>query len=113
MESAVLTEIAKPHQQSSPEAAKPPGPNVAVVGLGYVGLPLAVELGRHFSTLGFDVSAAKVAAYREGTDPTGEVSREQLTAARWLRVSSEEQSLREADFIIVAVPTPVDTAHNP
>jgi UDP-N-acetyl-D-galactosamine dehydrogenase len=113
MENAVLTEIAKPHQQSSPEAAKPPGPNVAVVGLGYVGLPLAVELGRHFSTLGFDVSAAKVAAYREGTDPTGEVSREQLTAARWLRVSSEEQSLREADFIIVAVPTPVDNAHNP
>ncbi|MDE2585049.1 MAG: nucleotide sugar dehydrogenase [Betaproteobacteria bacterium] len=86
---------------------------VGVVGLGYVGLPLAVEFGKRFRTIGFDLSPAKVAAYQEGYDPTGEVSREELVAAKLLQPSCDPQALAAADFIVVAVPTPVDDAHQP
>jgi UDP-N-acetyl-D-galactosamine dehydrogenase len=86
---------------------------VAVVGLGYVGLPLAVEFGKKHRTVGFDLSQAKVEAYRRHVDPTGEVSSEELRAAAHLMVTTDPASLREADFVIVAVPTPVDDAHNP
>ena len=86
---------------------------VAVVGLGYVGLPLAVEFGKHFPTIGFDLSAAKVDAYRKGVDPTGEVSAAELQSARQLVVTTDPVELRQADFVIVAVPTPVDDAHQP
>jgi UDP-N-acetyl-D-galactosamine dehydrogenase len=86
---------------------------VAVVGLGYVGLPLAVEFGKQYSTIGFDLSTAKVAAYRKGVDPTGEVSSDELCAATGLRFTTEASELREADVIVVAVPTPVDGAHQP
>jgi len=86
---------------------------VAVVGLGYVGLPLAVEFGKKHPTVGFDLSKAKIEAYRRGEDPTGEVSSEDLKAASKLMVTSDPGSLKEADFVIVAVPTPVDGAHNP
>lgn len=58
------------------------GTVVAIVGLGYVGLPLAVEFGKRYSTVGFDLSSAKIEAYREYRDPTGEVSREDMQAAR-------------------------------
>ena len=86
---------------------------IAVVGLGYVGLPLAVEFGKRYRTLGFDLSAAKVEAYRKFVDPTGEVSPDQLRAAEGLSVTTDAAALREADFIIVAVPTPIDAAHQP
>ncbi|MCB1959295.1 MAG: nucleotide sugar dehydrogenase [Rhodocyclaceae bacterium] len=86
---------------------------VAVIGLGYVGLPLAVEFGKKFKTVGFDLSAQKVAAYRDGFDPTGEVSREDLAAATQLVCSTDPAAIAEADFIVVAVPTPVDEAHQP
>jgi UDP-N-acetyl-D-galactosamine dehydrogenase len=86
---------------------------VAVVGLGYVGLPLAVEFGKKYPTIGFDLSERKVAAYRNFLDPTGEVSSEQLRAASRLRVTTRATDLAEADFIVVAVPTPVDQAHRP
>ena len=86
---------------------------VAVVGLGYVGLPLAVEFGKKRKTIGFDLSHAKVESYRRFVDPTGEVSSEDLRAAAQLTVSTDPASLAEADFIIVAVPTPVDAAHQP
>ena len=86
---------------------------VGVVGLGYVGLPLAVAFGRQFRTVGFDLSQAKVKAYREGYDPTGEVSREDLAAANRLECTNDPARLTEADFIVVAVPTPVDEAHQP
>jgi len=88
-------------------------PRIAVVGLGYVGLPLAVEFGKRYPTIGFDVSAEKVAAYEKHCDPTGEVSREELSAARHLSVTTDPRRLSEADFIVVAVPTPVDDAHQP
>lgn len=86
---------------------------VAVVGLGYVGLPLAVEFGKKGRTIGFDLSARKIASYKEGVDPTGEVSTEDLKAAVHLELSADPGALAEADFIIVAVPTPVDDAHQP
>ena len=86
---------------------------VAVVGLGYVGLSLAVSFGTRQRTIGFDLSARKVASYERGIDPTGEVSGAQLQGAKWLSVSCDPAELTLADFIIVAVPTPVDSAHNP
>lgn len=86
---------------------------IAIVGLGYVGLPLAVEFGKKYPTLGFDLSAEKVDAYCHFNDPTGEVSSENLRAATQLSCHTDPQKLREADFIIVAVPTPVDEANQP
>ena len=86
---------------------------VAVVGLGYVGLPLAVEFGKKFPTVGFDLSTAKIDAYRRFVDPTGEVSSEELRAARQLTVTNDAKELERADFIVVAVPTPIDEAHQP
>jgi len=86
---------------------------IAVVGLGYVGLPLAVEFGKHYPTIGFDLSTAKVDAYRKFNDPTGEVSEADLRAAGHLAVTNDTSALREADFIVVAVPTPIDDAHQP
>jgi len=86
---------------------------IAVVGLGYVGLPLAVEFGKHYRTIGFDLSQAKIDAYRRGIDPTGEVSRESLADAKGLEVTSDASALGQANFIVVAVPTPVDDAHQP
>jgi len=86
---------------------------VAVVGLGYVGLPLAVEFGKKRNTIGFDLSQAKVENYRRFVDPTGEVSSEDLRAASTLTVTTDPGALAQADFIIVAVPTPVDSAHQP
>jgi UDP-N-acetyl-D-galactosamine dehydrogenase len=86
---------------------------IGVVGLGYVGLPLAVEFGKKRRTIGFDLSAAKVASYRQFTDPTGELSSEDLRAANQLTVTNDPTALSQADYIIVAVPTPVDIAHKP
>ena len=89
------------------------GKVVAVVGMGYVGLPLAVEFGKKFDTIGFDLSAAKIDSYRQFCDPTGEVSGDDLRAAVRLSATSDPSDLRRADFIIIAVPTPVDIAHIP
>lgn len=86
---------------------------VAVVGLGYVGLPLAVEFGKKVHTIGFDLSTAKIENYKKFIDPTGEVSTEQLQAARQLEVTTDPGMLAQADYVVVAVPTPVDQAHNP
>ncbi len=86
---------------------------VAVVGLGYVGLPLAVEFGKKGRTIGFDLASAKIENYKRFVDPTGEVSSEQLKEARHLEVTTDPAKLAEADYIVVAVPTPVDIAHNP
>jgi len=86
---------------------------VAVIGLGYVGLPLAVEFGKKYRTIGFDLSEEKIDAYRRHIDPTGELGTEELRAASRLEVSTNPAALRDADFLVVAVPTPVDDAHNP
>src|SRR5579862_6608201 len=106
----VATPTAPPHASS---ALDPATTTVAVVGLGYVGLPLAVEFGKRYPTIGFDLSAEKIAHYRRHVDPTGEVSRDALVAARHLKVGNDPAALAAADFIVVAVPTPVDIAHQP
>lgn len=86
---------------------------IAVVGLGYVGLPLAIEFGKQYRTIGFDLSAEKVGHLRNFVDSTGEVSSESVQAAHGFIPTNDPQGLAEADFIIVAVPTPVDMAHQP
>ncbi len=86
---------------------------VAVVGLGYVGLPLAAEFGKKTTTIGYDLSTEKIDNYRRFCDPTGEVSTDDLKAAKHLTVTTDPAALAQADFIIVAVPTPVDEAHIP
>ena len=86
---------------------------IAVIGLGYVGLPLAVEFGKKYPTVGIDLSAEKIAAYRSFVDPSGEVSSKDLRAATQLSCHTDLGVLSDADFIVVAVPTPVDEAHIP
>lgn len=86
---------------------------IAVVGLGYVGLPLAVEFGKSNQTIGFDLSESKINSYKEHIDPTGEVSTEDLRKADKLVCTTDANSLKNADFIIIAVPTPVDESHQP
>ena len=86
---------------------------IAVVGLGYVGLPLVVEFAKHVRTIGFDIHAGKVATCRAGHDPSRELSDTQMATATHAVYSSDAAMLAEADIIIVAVPTPVDEAHIP
>ncbi|WP_119352623.1 nucleotide sugar dehydrogenase [Azohydromonas sediminis] len=86
---------------------------VAVIGLGYVGLPLVVEFGKHMRTIGFDIAQHKVDACRRGTDPSRELSDEEMAQARHAIYTSDAAMLGEADIIVVAVPTPVDDAKIP
>jgi len=86
---------------------------IAVIGLGYVGLPLAVEFGKKYRTIGFDLSREKVDAYGRHLDPTGEVSTADLKSAKQFSATTDPSALAEADVIVIAVPTPVDEAHQP
>ena len=86
---------------------------IALIGLGYVGLPLAVEFGKHRPVIGFDINQARVAELQGGKDHTLECSPEQLKAAEHLRFSSQLDDLRDCGIFIVTVPTPVDDAHRP
>ena len=86
---------------------------IAVVGLGYVGLPLAVAFGKKSETIGYDLSGRKVASYRECRDPAGDVSGEELRTAKHLSFTTDSSHLSGADYLIIAVPTPVDAAHQP
>jgi len=86
---------------------------IAVVGLGYVGLPLAVALANHFEdVVGFDINKKRVESLAQGNDWTGEIESETLKASR-LEVSSDPQSLRNRTFYAITVPTPVDRNHRP
>jgi len=86
---------------------------VAVIGLGYVGLPLAVEFGKHFETIGFDVKSERIAALSRGRDATLEVSKEELKSANRLTFTARAASLRAAMAFIVTVPTPIDEYKRP
>ena len=86
---------------------------IAVIGLGYVGLPLAVEFGKRRNVLGFDINAARIAELQSGQDSTLEVSPEELREASELRFSSDAQDLKGCGTYIVTVPTPIDTANRP
>jgi UDP-N-acetyl-D-galactosamine dehydrogenase len=87
--------------------------SVAVIGLGYVGLPLVVEFGKHMRTIGFDIAQNKVESCQRGTDPSRELPDEEMAAATHAVYTADPKLLAEADIIIVAVPTPVDEAHIP
>jgi UDP-N-acetyl-D-galactosamine dehydrogenase len=86
---------------------------IAVVGLGYVGLPLVVEFGKLGRTIGFDIAADKVARCRAGSDPSREIPDAEMALAVHAEYASDPGVLAEAGLIIVAVPTPVDEAHIP
>ena len=89
------------------------GLKLAVVGLGYVGLPLAVEFSKHRAVVGFDINRARVSALREGRDTTLEVSEEELTAATAITFTSEVEDLRACNVFIATVPTPIDRFKRP
>ena len=85
----------------------------AIVGLGYVGLPLAVEFGRHYPTIGFDIDAERVAELKRGRDATLEVTADELAEATQLEYSTSLDDLRGCNVFIVTVPTPIDTYKRP
>ncbi len=89
------------------------GVRIAIVGLGYVGLPLAIEFGKRRAVLGFDVSANRIAQLRAGHDATREVTAEELGEARRLEYSATHDDLKTCGIFIVAVPTPIDSAKRP
>ncbi len=86
---------------------------IAIIGLGYVGLPLAVEFGKHRPVLGFDINANRVNELRQGRDHTLECSAEELALAKQLTFSCDNNDLQKAQVFIVTVPTPVDQANRP
>ena len=102
--------------QGAPRHAPPPlGADtvVAVIGLGYVGLPLAVAFGREFETRGFDVNERRVDELTRGVDASGESAAETLAGATRLRFTARAEELRGADVFLIAVPTPVDEGKRP
>jgi UDP-N-acetyl-D-galactosamine dehydrogenase len=88
-------------------------PSIAVIGLGYVGFPLAVEFGKLYPTLGFDIDQARIAELQRGFDRTQEVSEAQLATSLSLRFSSQAEDLRACNTFIVTVPTPIDHFKKP
>ena len=86
---------------------------IAILGLGYVGLPLAVEFSKHFPTIGFDIKKDRIEELKSGKDSTLEVSESELAAATNLRYSFNEDDLKEANVLIVTVPTPIDDHRQP
>lgn len=86
---------------------------LGIIGLGYVGLPLAVEFGNKFSTVGFDLNKARIKELRDGTDSTLEVSNSDLLSSSHLTFSSQPEDLKNCNVYIVAVPTPIDDSKRP
>jgi UDP-N-acetyl-D-glucosamine/UDP-N-acetyl-D-galactosamine dehydrogenase len=80
---------------------------LAVIGLGYVGLPLAVEFGKVINTIGFDVKEKRISELREGADINGEITPEEIKSSKLVEFTSDAEKLKEAEFIITAVPTPI------
>ncbi|MFN4263540.1 MAG: nucleotide sugar dehydrogenase [Thioalkalivibrionaceae bacterium] len=104
--------IAEPSQESD-AFEKPDSTRVAVIGLGYVGLPLAVAFAAHYEVLGFDIDSRRVGELRAGHDRTLEVADAELRAATRLSVTDQRDELRTCDVFIVTVPTPIDSNRRP
>lgn len=85
---------------------------IALVGLGYVGMPIAVSFAKKVKVIGYDLNKEKINLYRQGIDPTKEVGNEGIKETT-VEFTDDEKKLQEAKFIIVAVPTPVNTDHTP
>lgn len=88
-------------------------PTLCVIGLGYVGLPLAAEFGKHLNTIGFDINPHRIEQLRDGIDHTRELSTEELGAASRLSFTSVEDDIRACDVYIVTVPTPINDSKQP
>ena len=86
---------------------------IGLIGLGYVGLPLAVEFGKHYPTIGFDIKAARVAELEKGTDSTLETTSEELASAKKLTFTTDKAKLAQCNTYIVTVPTPVGENNRP
>ena len=86
---------------------------LAVIGLGYVGLPLAVEFGKKIDTTGYDINRDRIAELNSGLDSTLEVTREALTSSHFLNFTTKKEDLLNCNFFIVTVPTPIDSANRP
>jgi len=86
---------------------------IAVIGLGYVGLPLAVEFGRHFDTIGFDLNVKRVSELTRGQDSTREVAPEELQSCQRLRFTAEPADIAACSVFVIAVPTPIDASKRP
>lgn len=86
---------------------------IGIIGLGYVGLPLAVEFGKHYPTVGFDINLARIAELRAGKDSTLEVDADELGEATQLTYTNEANDLAECNFYIITVPTPIDASKRP
>jgi UDP-N-acetyl-D-galactosamine dehydrogenase len=113
-----MSEILEFPPQSTPvpglrQAGSAGLPTVAVVGLGYVGLPVATAFGKERRTIGFDLSRKRIESLRHHVDSTGEVSTTELMASSQLHATADPAELAQADFIIVAVPTPINAARQP
>lgn len=85
---------------------------LALIGLGYVGMPIAVEFAKHIKVIGFNHNESRIQQYKRGIDPTNEVGNEAIKNTT-VDFTSDEKRLSEAKFLIVAVPTPVNTDHTP
>src|SRR4030042_505769 len=86
---------------------------IGIIGLGYVGLPLAVEFGKHYPTVGFDIKKERIAELERGEDSTLEATGEELKAAKELEFSTDRQALKDCNTFIVTVPTPVGKNNRP
>lgn len=91
----------------------PTNPRLCIIGLGYVGLPLAVEFGKKIDTIGFDINLQRVDALRQGIDATLELSSEELKEPKSLTFSTQEADIKGCDIYIVTVPTPINNSHQP
>ena len=86
---------------------------IAVIGQGYVGLPLAIEFGKKYETIGFDINSKRIEELKNGEDHTKEASREQLKSASHLSFHSDLEAIKSCNVYIVTVPTPIDTFKTP
>ena len=86
---------------------------IAIIGQGYVGLPLAIEFGKKYETVGFDINSKRIEELRKGEDHTKEVSNEQLKCVSSLSFSSRIECIKECNVYIVTVPTPIDAFKTP
>jgi UDP-N-acetyl-D-galactosamine dehydrogenase len=88
-------------------------PVVGIIGLGYVGLPLAITFARQYQTIGFDIKEQAIENYRKGIDPNHAVDSVGFASALYIQFTSEAKDLQSADFLVIAVPTPIDAANEP
>ncbi|MCG6930825.1 MAG: Vi polysaccharide biosynthesis UDP-N-acetylglucosamine C-6 dehydrogenase TviB, partial [Desulfofustis sp.] len=86
---------------------------IGVIGLGYVGLPLAVEFGKRYPTVGYDLNATRIEDLHKGIDTTLEVSTTELAQSRYLHCTADRGKLSSCNYYIVTVPTPIDSAKRP